>query len=307
MPRHTILPAVLLLVTLGTAACTTGGAAGSSGSSTDGEPGTTPGADPTPAVTPADYLAHPTGPTDIILSFDEGGGFVPIEFLAAHVPYFTLYGDGTVVFVPSSTVLEPPTDNVMTGTPPRTARLDEEQIQALLLYALRDGGLALAKEQYQNQMVADAGTATFTVSADNDTKTVSAYALGIEGEPGPDTAILGALAKLANRLRDFDQGGTLASAPYQPKAYRGVLIEAQGVQGVQIRDWPWPDLAPADFARPADPNVLQQGTRTLTDAEVAALGVDGYEGGISSGVWVTGPDGKVYSVSIRPLLPHETA
>lgn len=303
-----MLPTALVLLALSAAACTGGGAAASpSSGAAGGSPTGTPRLDPTPAVTPSDYLAHPSGPTDIILSFDEGGGFVPIEFLAAHVPFFTLYGDGTVVFVPSSTVVQPRPDNVVTGVAPRTAKLDEAQVQALLLYALRDGGLALAKEQYQNQMVADAGTATFTVSADNDTKTVSAYALGIEGEPGPDTAILRALAKLADRLRNFDQGGTFASAPYEPKAYRVVLMEAQGLQGVQIRDWPWADLTPADFTLPADPNAFQQQTRSMTDAQVAALRIDGYQGGISSGVWVTGPDGKVYSVSVRPLLPHEAA
>ena len=48
-------------------------------------------------------IVHPTGATDVVLRFDEAGGFVPVEFLAAHVPYFTLYGDGTVVFVQAST------------------------------------------------------------------------------------------------------------------------------------------------------------------------------------------------------------
>ena len=37
-------------------------------------------------------------PTDVILRYDEGGGFVMPAFAAANVPHFTLYGDGTVVF-----------------------------------------------------------------------------------------------------------------------------------------------------------------------------------------------------------------
>ncbi len=293
------LPAVLLLVALGAAACSRVGAPASAGPATAAPPAATP------AATPVEGLAHPTGPDDIILSYDEGGGFVPIEFLAAHVPYFTLYGDGTVVFVQGSAPVEPGAGNVMTGQPIRTAKLTEEQVQDLLLYALTDGGLANAKESYSNQMVADASTATFTVSADNDTKTVSAYALGMQSEPGPDTATLKQLEMLAGRLRDFDQGGTLASDPYVPTAYRAVLLESTGVQGVQVREWPWPDLTVEDFALPADPNSLQQRTRTMTPDEVAALGIDGYEGGISSGLWVKGTDGKTYSVAVRPLLPHE--
>ena len=305
-------PALFVLVAaFGVSACSTGGA-------TPVSPGATPAASvvpsssPTPVVTPTPGipdggLAHPTGATEIVLRFDEAGGFVPPEFLAARLPYFTLYGDGTVVFVQTTAPFVDRSDNVSVGQPVRTARLSEAQVQALLLSALRDGGLALARDSYLDMTVSDAPTAVFEVNADNDSKTVSVYALGMEGKPGPDTAILKAMAGLGARLRDFDQGGTLASAPYEPAAYRGVLMEQQGVQGVRIRDWPWPELAPADFTLPADANALQQGTRTLTPDEVAALGVDGYEGGIASGVWLRGPDGKIYSLAVRPLLPDDKA
>lgn len=263
--------------------------------------------DPTPATTPSDALAHPTGATDIVLSFDEAGGFVPPEFFAAHVPLFTLYGDGTVVFVRSSAQVPQRQDNVVVGQPIRTAHLTEDQVQALLLTSLREGGLAVAKESYTDMTVSDAPTAVFEVHADNDTKSVSVYALGIEGQPGPDTAVLTALAKLGERLRDFDQGGALASEPYVPAAYRGVLLAHEGVTGVQVREWPWVDLQPSDFKLPADPNVLQQQIHTLGANDVAALNIQGFESGIASGIWLKGPDGKVYSLAIRPLLSHEKA
>ena len=32
-----------------------------------------------------------------------------------------------------------------------------------------------------------------------------------------------------------------------------MILEQQGLQGVQVRDWPWADLKPADFTFPADP------------------------------------------------------
>jgi hypothetical protein len=290
------LPAALLTAAISLAAC------GATASGTARPADTAP--TPAPTSTPAG-LAHPTGAKEIILRADEAGGFVPVEWMAAHVPYFTLYGDGRVVFVSSSTVVEPSPDGVMTGSPLRTATLSEAQIQDLLMFALADGGLAAARADYQNPFVADAPSTIFEVHADGDSKTVTIVALGMEGEPDADTAIKAAFMKLAELLRDFDKGGSLGSAPYEPTAYRGVLNDASGAQGVKVREWPWPDLTPADFALPADPNTLQVRTRVLTPAEAAAAGVDGFEGGIVGGAFLRAPDGKLYSLALRPLLPDE--
>ncbi len=304
MSKRALLPATVLLVTLGITACSGGGTPTASP-----PPGATgsPGVPTAAPSDPATGIIHPTGADEVVLRFDEAGGFVPIEWLAARVPYFTLYGDGRVVFVQTSAEFPSRADNISVGYPLRTATLSEEQVQGLLEYALSDGGLAIAKTDYQNPMIADAPTAVFTINAQNDTKTVSVNALGLEGQPGPDTRILAQLAALGERLRDFDQGGSLASEPYEAPAYRGVILEQQGLQGVQLRDWPWADIMPADFKVPVDPNALAQGTRTLTAAEATAVGVDGLQNGISGGLFLTGPDGKTYSLVIRPLLPDEQA
>jgi hypothetical protein len=238
---------------------------------------------------------------------EDAGGFTTPEWQAARVPYFTLYGDGRVVFVQTTAEVPAREDNVTVGQPLRTGVLDEQQVQDLLAYALGDGGLAVAKTEYVNPMVADAPTTIFTVNAEGDSKTVSVNALGFESQPGPDSAVLAQLAKLGERLRDFDQGGTLASEAYLAPAYRAVILEQQGLQGVPVRDWPWPDIAPSDFTLPADANSLQMGTHTLTPEEAAAVGVEGFENGIVAGVYLRAEDGKVYSLVIRPLLPDETA
>jgi hypothetical protein len=300
MSTRTRLSAALLLVALTTTACSGGAAPPASTSSASGPPSEAPAAS-------IEGLSHPTGADEIILRFDEGGGFVPAEFVAAHVPYFTLYGDGTVVFVQTTTMIEPRPDGVFLGSPIRTATLSEPQIQALLEVALRDGGLAAARAEYQNPLVADAPTAVFEINADDASKTVSVVALGMEDmEPNADTAIKQAVAAFAQTLRDFDKGGSLPSAPYEPKGYRGVLTEAQGVEGVQVRDWPWPAIQPDDFTLPADPMVLPQAKRILTAEEAEALGIEGYEGGIGGGVFLRADDGKTYSFVLRPLLPDET-
>jgi hypothetical protein len=298
------LPAALLAVALGAAACGSTGAAPAS--STSPVPAVAP--TPIPMATPTapvDALTHPTGAHDVVLRFDEAGGFAPATFLAAHVPYFTLYGDGRVVFVSASAVVEPRADGVITGTPVKTATLGEDQVQALLAFALKEGGLSVARTQYPNDQVADAPTAVFEIHADGDSKTVSVVALGMDATPGPDTAIKTALRRLGDRLRDFDQGGAIGSAPYRPSAYRAILSDATGAQGVRFSPWPWADLRPSDFALPADQNALQMPTRTFTPDEAARIGVDGFEAGIVAGAYLTGPDGKLYDLALRPLLPDE--
>jgi hypothetical protein len=304
MSKRLHLPTAILLAAATVAACTGGGGA-TAASPTTGQPTSAPSAAPSEAPSP-EGLAHPTGPTDVILSYDLVGGFVPPEYLAAHVPIFTLYGDGTVVFVQTTAEAKQGGNGVVLNQPIRTATLTEEQIQALLLYALQDGGLAVSKTEYQNMMIADAPTAVFTISADNDTKTVSAYGLGFEQEPSADSAVLKQLAALGERLANFDQDGAFGSAPYEATAYRATLTEQTGLQGVQIAEWPFKDLTVADFTFPADPNALQQGTATLTPEQAASLGVEGYENGIVGGYYVKGDDGKTYSLVLRPLLPNET-
>ena len=266
-----------------------------------------PSAAPFSPSIPVGAIAHPTGAKDIVLRFDEGGGFVPVEFNLAHLPYFTLYGDGTVVFAQTSTQLEPGADGVFGGYPLRTSKLTEAQVQDLLEFAITDGGLGRARAEYQNPLVADAPTAVFELNADGGSKTVSVVALGMEGEPGPDAAIKASLAELGNRLKDFDRGGSLSSDAYQPTAYRAVLLDTGGAVGGPVRDWPWADLTVDDFAFPADPNELQQGTRVMTPEEIEAVGVAQPENGVQSGLAVKGTDGKPYTLVIRPLLPEESA
>ena len=200
--------AALLALAIALSAC--GATASSSARPADSAAPSDSAPAPTAAPTASpEGLAHPTGATEIVLRADEAGGFVPVEWMTAHVPYFTLYGDGRVVFVSTSSTTEPRPDGVMTGMPIRTAVLSERQVQDLLVFALRDGGLAVARADYQNPMVADAPTTVFEIHADGDSKTVSIMALGMEGEPGPDTAIKAAFLKLAELLRDFDRGGSL--------------------------------------------------------------------------------------------------
>jgi hypothetical protein len=273
---------------------------GCTATSGTGTPGTTP-ATPTRDSSTID---HPTGATDIVLRFEEGGGFVPVDFIATQAPAFSLYGDGTVVFRNPTEAAPDLGDGVMRGVPFRVAKMSEEQIQALLDRAINRGALGIAKAKYDPGTIADAPTATFTINAGSIKKIVSVVGLGMETPPGLDSQALDALADLGTLLRDFDANGTSGAEPYTPMGYRGQIWDAGGPVGIAPRAWPWPDLKPTDFKPPADQPDSTFLRRVLSPDEVSALGLSGIEGG-ASGMAVKGADKRIYSLTLRPLLPDE--
>jgi hypothetical protein len=286
------------------------GCSGAGGPAATGGPSTapSPAASGGPSATlPADAIDHPTGATHVILRYEEGGGFINPSFLLAQIPTFTLYGDGTIVFRNPALEAPPAEGSIAKMNPARTAKLSEEQVQALLKYALAEGGLGAARLKYDNNMVADASTATFTIDAGGVRKQVQVYALGMDVQGLADGVARAQFAKLAQRLTDFDNGGTIPTDVYAPKAYRGVLLENGGVGVPGQKPWPWTDLAPADFTVDADPNGIQFPHHVLTSAQIDLLGVKAYEGGLQN-VALTDPGkGKSYTLSVRPLLPDEQA
>ena len=296
---------VLLLVGLITLLAACSGAASSPVSpGASRSPGTpAPSASLEPATGP---IAHATGATDVILRLDEGGGMMIRGGGATLVPPFTLYGDGTVVFRNPMLELPPAVGPVMVGNPMRTAKLDEDQIQDLLNFALTEGGLGVAKLQYDNPMLADAGTAIFTIRAGGLDKTVNVYALGLDDPNTPDRPARAAFTKLSERLTNFDQNGAFATDVYLPSGYRGILLDTGGLPGEAPIKWPWDDITPAEFI--GDEASGLPPTRVMTAEELAVLGIEGIEGGFQ-GMTLVDPDdpARTYSFGVRPLLPDEQA
>jgi hypothetical protein len=307
------LPAILSFGLAALLAACSGGAAASPAASPDGGNASgspAPSAVPSTSQVPVGTIDHKTGATDVVLRLDEGGGFVPASFLVTSVPQFTLYGDGTVIFRNPALEGPPAQGSAFLSNPMRTAKLSEEQIQDLLAYALGEGGLAGARSEYLNQMVADASTAVFTIEAGGNKKTVSVYALGMEtppaGQPGAaDGPARAAFQRLAEKLTNFDANGTFPTDVYRPASYRGVLLDGTGVVAPDVKPWPWPDVEVSDFVTDGDPNAISFPHRTLTTDEVEALGVTGYEGGFQGAV-IKAPDGTIYTFAVRPLLPEDS-
>ena len=205
--RSTLSLALVVFV----AACS--GSSGTASPSTAPDGGAIGSPTAPPSSSPPDFgaLEHPTGATDVLLRYDVGGGMMIAGWAASQVPIFTLYGDGTVVFRNQTQEMPEMQGSVMRTNPLRTAKLTEEQIQEVLVLALGEGGLGVARAQYDNPMVADVGTTTFEIDGGGIKKTVSIYALGFDVEGVPDLAARKAFGALAERLGNFDQGGSIAT------------------------------------------------------------------------------------------------
>jgi hypothetical protein len=273
------------------AGCTTT-ASPSSTPGSSGNPGTPP-----PSSTPVpDPSGNPTGATDILLRMETSGGMM-LEANATAAPTFTLYGDGTVIFRDPNAQPPEPIGGVRREVPYQIVRLGPEGIQALILDALGPGGLAIATGPYQG-MGADIPTTTFTVAADGQTKQVSISGFLPDLHP-QDAVIVAALGQLSERLGAF--GSSIAGEePYTPAAYRGLLLPVDEPFGPVV-DWPWADIAPADFA--GGENDLFK-TRTMTPDEIGEIGIPGVGGGFSGLIFKSGDE--LYSFMLRPLLPDET-
>jgi hypothetical protein len=288
-----------LVLTSLLAACTAGPGASPS-------PTTPPGPTPTPSPTPAptfgeNDIRHPTRATDIVLRMEQGGGFVPFGFLFTQSPSFTLYGDGTVIFKQLDTRAGDPFGG-QAMLPWLVGHMSEADIQALLQFALGPGRLANARENYENPMVADAGSTFFNINAGGVEKVVSIYALGLDD--GPDRADRQGFSQLADVLNDFrnKSGGMDLGelTTYEPELYKVLLMEGFGEPVGQALEWPWDDLTVADWPDAEEPDGR---IAFLTPEQVAKL-TDVPNGG-HVGVWVTTPDGVNVQFGIRPLLPDE--
>jgi hypothetical protein len=286
---------VLAVALLAVAAC----------SPTAAPPGS-PSPSPSPTTAPPGTIEHPTGPTDVVLRYEEGGGFVPMEFNITNLPIFTLYGDGSILFRNPEDQQQADENFFLRYNPLKAAKLSEPQIQELLEFAIGPGGLGVAREQYDNPMMADVGSVFFTLKAGGREKKVSIVGLSEGGADGPDAVARKAFLTLTQRLRNFDDGGTYPTVAYEPSAYRAILQEVTGVVA-KTHLWPWRNLTIDDFPTPKDPNAaLVFPQRVLTPAEVAALNLGDLRGG-ALGIYLDGPNGKQYSLALRPLLPGESA
>lgn len=252
-----------------------------------------------PSTSPVGAVDHPTGPLDVVLSMETGGGFVPFGYFITQAPTFVLYGDNSAIFRPS----QPGDDGELPAF--LKASLSPDQVDALLTYALSVGRLADAAGDYMEMRVTDAPTTVFTIDAGGVTKSVSVYALGIGPQSGPDAPMYAAFEDLANLLSTFEEqiekGQVLTAEVYQPETYRVVLTEAS-LEQPDLVDWPWSGLTLDDFGPfPQNESFRLAGLTPDQMAEVTPVPSGG-----SFGMAIRSPDGEsAFYLQWRPLLPGE--
>jgi hypothetical protein len=292
-PSRLLAPAALIVALL-VGACGAAGAPSPAGSQT-------PGGSATPATTApdADHIDHPTGPTEIVLRVGEEGGFMMMESVMSRVPRFTLYGDGRVlVSTPAAAAKTAPT-NGLPAEVLRETRLTEDQVQALLRSAIIDGRVGIAKEAFP-VTVMDVPTTVIELHAGGVDKLVKVAGLGMEAPPGPDAAVLTALAQLVERLVAIP-----TDADYAAPASVAILAQTEPAPGTATAPWPWPDTPPDAFVKPPPDDPFGFTSHLLTAAETEAVGA--VPGGTAGPFTFDAPDGKTYVVVVRPALPDEAA
>lgn len=254
------------------------GCTGASGPGTASDPAgpAVPASTPTPDPVPVG-IGHPTGPDDVLLRIETGGGFVPVEYSFTQQPTLLLTGDGRLLL--------PPTGRDRTRMlPVDVAQLDEEQVQELLGLA-DEAGLLSDPPDYEDitgAQVADAPTTTVTLGTSAGTWVHAAYALGLDDGSGPRAA-----------LGSFIDAAVAATAGvevarFQPEA---LALHVQPTDlDREVVAWPDDDVALADVAGcqvvPATPGLLE------------ALSTSGLVVSFSQ-------DGALYSVSGAEVLPGD--
>jgi hypothetical protein len=293
---------LLALISLGLSSC---------GGLLDGDdPG--PGGDPTDPP----GIDHPSGPDQLVLRIDSGGGFVPPEFLLTDLPDLSLLGDGRLV------VLGPQIEIYPGPALPnlQVRQLTEDGMQALL-EAAREAGLFGPDAHYDNACVTDLPTTTFTLVAEGETHVISAYALGVgdQEEDNLDCVPSRADAAARRKLAEFQELAFGLDAwmpegsvgPEQEFAFDELRLFVEpatfnsiGDQGIEptVVDWPL-DTPLADFGEPTPDAPAGERCGTVSGADLDVLMSDLREANQLT-LWES--DGQTYRLFLRPLLPDES-
>jgi hypothetical protein len=254
-------------------------------------------------------IEHPTGAGDLVLRVFIGGGFVPVEYNLRNLPGVSIYGDGRMIV--TGPVIEiypgPAMPNLL------VTRLSEEAVQTILERA-REAGLLGEDASYDYPCVADLPTTTFTVVADGATHTVSAYALGMEGEMGADTCGLkptdvearAALADFSAALGDLanwlPEGSMSAEEPYVPSEMRVYVQEYLGDPELEQTPIAWPLATPLGSFGEPDVNLPDIRCGVVAGDDLATLLPDAQAANQLT-PWTS--DGDEFGLIFRPLLPDE--
>ena len=276
------------------AACTAAATPGPSGGAT-----ASPGGGPVP---------HATGAHDLVMRYEQTGGFVAPQFLVTRYPIVSVFGDGTTITEGGVPAIYP--GQALPNL--QATKITEAGIQKLLARA-RGAGLLGADASYDVTNVADASTAEFTVVAGGTTHHVTAYALGMTQDNGLDPAVVAARARLqafADALGDLHKtvgADAAADVPYDYDAVRIYVTSGAPVASDPsiTRDpitWPL-STGLATFGGPGTGSMSSARCGVVTGADLDLL-KPLFPAATQITPWKSG--GKLYTLLLLPLLPDQT-
>ena len=276
------------------AAC---GGVGDGGSGSTGSTGATGGTG----------IDHPIGADEVVLRVAYEGGFVPPEYTLGSMPFWSLFGDGTLIVPgPQIEIYPGPALPNLLATP-----IAQDGVQAIL-GAARDAGLMNGDATYGNDCIADAPTTVFTTNASGQTSVVSAYALDVGAPTGScggkgDADERRALAEFHAKLGDLGswlpEGSLGTERPYRPSRMRVYVLTYEADPELPQDPVEWPlDVPLAGFGEPVANTTIDlrcgvvsgSGFKTLFAAAKGANGLT---------PWTSG--GTEFHLILRPLLPDE--
>ena len=211
----------------------------------DGDGASSPSSDSTlPAVdasVPADGYSHPTGADDVVVSYAELGGFTTREYAFRQPPSVLIAGDGRL-FSPGAQIEIYPGPLLPAVQVQPIAEADIQRILA----AADEAGLLADVDYTTDTLVADAPTATVTISANGETWVHEAYALSIDG---PDTTEAmpqrQALSEFISLLRSIGEESMGEATLFEPTEYeiQAIVVDdlsAYGTDGIEptVEEWP---------------------------------------------------------------------
>jgi len=269
------------------------------------------GGNATPTPEPID---HPQGASDVVVKIEHVGGFVMQETIVTRLPHFVLYGDGSVITQgPQIAIYPPPAlPNLQMGT------LTGEGIQRIL-EAAREAGLLDGDKEYRLDMIADAPTTVFTITADGETHTISVYALMLVEDELNNDLVPEDEREARQKLAEFeammlDYMGWLpadavaeAETAYPMEQLQIVVIPRDmlmiGDDSIDTGEMDWPLEAPLAGIGDEYPFMEQARCAVIEGDDLDTL-VDALHQANQLTTWIS--EGDEYALLLRPMLPDET-
>ncbi|HJQ71875.1 MAG TPA: hypothetical protein VJ887_00525 [Actinomycetota bacterium] len=252
-------------------------------------------------------IDHSTAPDVALVQISNEGGFVPVEWTYTNFPFYSLYGDGTLV-VPGAQIEIYPGPALPAVS---SRQVSEAGIQAILEQAIavtRDIPTDLNDLGFMG--IADASTTVITVSAGGVDRTIRAYALGElterpDGMPEREYQARLSLQELVATLTGptgwLPEGSLGPEGDYDASSARVFVGDYRAVDDLQQDPMVWPlGAGLTGFGDPIPPGEMRCGVvegvdwDTLRESATAANQLT---------PWTSA--GDRYSILFRPLLPDE--